>query len=42
MVQRKLMKDGIFASMGPPPFHGVISFYAQSSQIVSELIPELP
>ncbi|KAJ7479246.1 hypothetical protein FB451DRAFT_1172362 [Mycena latifolia] len=24
IIQRKLMKDGIFVSMGPPPFHGVI------------------
>jgi hypothetical protein len=35
------MKDGIFASMGPPPFYGVISFYARSSQIVSEFIAGL-
>jgi hypothetical protein len=39
LVQRKLMKDGIFASMDPPPFYGIISFDARSSQIVSEFIP---
>jgi hypothetical protein len=41
IVQRQLMKDRIFVSMGPPPFHGVISFYAWSSQILSEFIPGL-
>ncbi|KAJ7866734.1 hypothetical protein B0H13DRAFT_2560641 [Mycena leptocephala] len=40
-LQRKLVKDGIFASMGPLPFYGVISFCARSSQIVSEFIPGL-
>ncbi|KAJ7333286.1 hypothetical protein DFH08DRAFT_814398 [Mycena albidolilacea] len=41
-LQRKLMKDGIFTSIGPPPFHGSsVLMRRAASLIVSKFILRL-